>query len=654
MTNSSAVRDLGIPVKGVSWVRLHAGQTAEGKPSLLATMSQNNGGLFVIDIDVETGHCTQFSVENQEGSTFSTASFRSLLTGILYVGSAWDGNLHRFDPSHPEKGIEDLGKIADDIIFPTGITETPDGIIWIGGCNGARLTQFDPKTETFTAFGRMSGQEEYLYPLGGDDGSLAALVRVVRPHLIAIDPETGDFREVGPAITDTLDKTQYLRFFKGIDRLLYLDSYCGQFRVEGMLLTPVVHLPEPLAGIHAAGEHRYQAPLTMPGGWQAQFIDDCGGLGSGVPRKVLLSNTDPLVSSRLLHLDWKGGGSNLFSIQLGPDGMLYGSSYLPNQLYRASLDGSVIENLGQHTFASGQAYSIENLDDKVYLASYPQSRLSVYDPKLPIFFGNEEGDNPRDLGRMDEVGYRPNAMIASPDGKLWIGSGPDYGLRGGILAWYDPKTKEKASYRSIVPDTSPSSLLWLPESERLLVGLSIEAGTGTAIEKFDGSFAVWDPKEDRLEWSGDFGIEDLADVTSLAPVGNGLVYALIGRGDSVVMAGAPEIRPRIALIDPNRRELVALDWLPEGFGPLAWHGRNSLRIGPGGSIYGATGYCIFRIKPGTCEVERKWQLDEPELRKGAWHTALSLNVIDTVGPIVGNEFYFATGWRLRSVTLPEE
>ena len=32
-------RDLGIPVKGVSWVRLHAGETADGKPSLLVTMT---------------------------------------------------------------------------------------------------------------------------------------------------------------------------------------------------------------------------------------------------------------------------------------------------------------------------------------------------------------------------------------------------------------------------------------------------------------------------------------------------------------------------------------------------------------------------------------------------------------------------------------
>ena len=646
-------RDLGIPIKGVSWVRLHAGQTTQGEPSLLATMSQTNGGLFVIDIDTETGHCTQFAVQDQKNSTFSTASFRSLLSGILYIGSAWDGNLHQFDPSCPDRGIEDLGVISDSVSFPTGITESLDGTIWIGAYGGARLIKLDPKTKTFTRFGRMDEEEEYLYPLAGDDGSLAALVKVVRPHLVAIDPETGVHREIGPSISDTLDKTQFLRFFKGTDRRLYLDSNDGKYHIEGMLLVPVKHLPEPLAGIHSTGEHRYQNPLTMPGGWQAHLMDDGGGKGSGAPRRVLLANVNPLIASRVLHLDWIGGGSNIHVIELGPDGMLYGSSYLPNLMYRSSLDGSTIEHIGQHTFAAGQAYSVASLDDKVYLASYPQARISVFDPSLPVSFGTHESDNPCDLGRLDEVAYRPNAMIASPDGKLWIGSGPDYGLKGGTLAWYDPKLETKASHRAIVPDMSPSSLLWLPETEKLLVGLSIEAGTGARIEKFDGAFALWNPKFDSLEWSGDFGIEGLADVTSLAHAGNGLVYALIGRGDHVISAGAPEIRPRLALIDPNSRKLITSAWLPEGYGPLSWHGSYSLRVGPDGSVYGATDYCIFRIVPGTCDVERIWQMDKPEPRSGAWRSSLSPNSIDIVGPIVNNEFTFATGWRLRSISLPE-
>ena len=55
------VRDLGVPVKAVNWVRLHPGRGPDGKASLLASMGQNNGGLFVLDIDLETGRCKQFN-----------------------------------------------------------------------------------------------------------------------------------------------------------------------------------------------------------------------------------------------------------------------------------------------------------------------------------------------------------------------------------------------------------------------------------------------------------------------------------------------------------------------------------------------------------------------------------------------------------------
>ena len=650
----ATVRDLGIPVRGVNWGRLHAGATAEGKPSLLVSFGQNNGGLFVAEVDFATGHCTQYAVNDRAASTFPTAAFRSLRTGILYISSAWDAHLHRFDPAHPERGVEDLGKIdPDEAIFPTGITEAADGMIFLGTCNGARLVRFNPATGAFTRFGRMDATDNYLYPLAGDEGSLAALVKVVRPHLVVIDPQTGEHREVGPAITDTTDKRQFLEFFKGTDGRLYLDTHAGKFRVEGMNLNPVETVPGEMPGIHSAYTHRYQAPLVMPGGWTAEFLDD-NDVGAGAPRTIRLTNTDPGVPPRTLTLDWTGGGANLHVMEPGPGGKIYGSGYMPNHLFVAAPDGSMMADLGKHSMAMGEAYSLATIDGKVYLASYPEARLSVYDPARPLHFGTGPGDNPRDLGRLDAIGYRPNALLAAPDGRLWMGSGPDYGLVGGTLAWFDPRTGDKRSHRAIVPETSPAALLWLPESQQILVGLSIEAGTGAKVQRLAGAFALWDPQADELVWSGDLGLENLADVCALAPAGGGLVYALIGRGDHILSQGAPAIRPRLVLVDPARRKAVASAWLPEDYGPLSWHGLHALRPGPGGNVYGATAHCVFRIKPGTCEVERLWQQSRPQAREGTvWLTAADPEAIDVVGPIIGRELFFATGWRLRALTLPD-
>jgi hypothetical protein len=236
-----------------------------------------------------------------------------------------------------------------------------------------------------------------------------------------------------------------------------------------------------------------------------------------------------------------------------------------------------------------------------------------------------------------------------------MGSGPDYGLVGGTLAWFDPRTGESKSHRAIVPETSPASLLWLPGLKQILVGLSIECGTGAKVQRLAGAFALWDPATDRLVWSGDLGLENLADVCSLAPAAGGLVYALIGRGDHILSQGAPEIRPRLVLLDPAQRKVVADAWLPEDYGPLSWHGLHALRTGPGGTVYGVTGNCVFLIKSGTCDVERVWQGSQPINREGTvWVTAADPEAIDVVGPIIDRELFFATGWRLRALTLPEE
>lgn len=616
-------------------------------------MSQNNGGFFVADINLVTGHCTQYYSANPKRSTFSPATYRSLLSGILYICSAWDGHLHRFDANHPERGIEDLGQVDPKATFGNGITETPDGVLWIGCYPGAFLTKFDPKTGVMEPWGRIVSDDKYLHPLAGADGTLAAQIKSSLPRVLVIDPVTRESRQIGPVITDWSDKAQYQKLYRGTDDNLYLESHEGTLRIEGMQTRPVAKPPPPRAGIAATYQHDYQMPLEMPGGWTA-VPPELGINESGAPRVLKLVNRDSSIAPRNLHLDWVGGGNNLHLIGEGPDGDLYGSSYLPNRLFHATKDGSVVEDLGMHTFAGGQAYSMTVLDNKLYLASYPGSVISVYDPTRPVNFGDQPDSNPRDLGKLDKVGCRPNALITTPDGRLWVGSAPDYGMHGGTLAWSDPKTGESQSHRSILPDTTPSALLYLPELNQILIGLSIEVGTGATIKRTDGAFALWDPVNDKLLWSGDLGIEDLADPVAFAPTRDGLIYALLGRGDQVLTSGAPRIGIRVALIDPAARKLVSVSWLPDDFGPIAWHGHFSLRVGPKGDVYGATGYCVFRIVPGTTEVERIWQLDEPPPpnEDPVWLTHSTPNAIDVVGPIIGNRFYFATGWRLRALELP--
>ena len=628
------VRELGIPVKGINWVRIHSGSLA-GRPSVLLSMGQNNGGLFVCDVDLATGHCRQFPVGSAQAD-FPTASLRSPTTGILYIGSAWLGHLHRYDPAHPERGVEDLGAIdPGHVTFPCGIQEAPDGSLYIGAYPEASLTRYDPATGQFTRFGRIDETDKYLYPLVGDDGTVAMQVKMTRYFVVAMDPRTGERRQVGPVVKEPSASGVRFEFFKGEDGGLYLDTDLGGFRIQGMNATPVSTLPAPRAGVPAVSKHDYQAPAVMPGGWTASMPD----YESSVYRTLRLQRAGD--APRELRLDWAGAGSLLFLIHHGPDGKIYGSSYLPEHLFRCELDGSGMVDLGQCSISLGEAYSMENFEGKLAIASYPSARLSLYDPALPYRFGAGPGANPLDVGPIDDdmIGYRPHFTVALPDGKLWIGAAPNYGLRSGTLTWFDPRTAQRHAHRSVVENLTPVSALWLPGLQRLLIGLSIEPGSGVQVNRDHGAFALWDPVRDRLDYAGDFGIAELRDVVALVPAGDGLVYALLARPPFLVEHhGAKPAPTAIALIDPAQRRALAVRDLPAGYGDFGEFSFKALRVDGRGRVFGATVKGIYRVKPGTCETE--------------WLGEVSAS-IDVVGPIVGRTLYFGSKWKLMAVDLPE-
>jgi len=628
-------RELGIPVRGVNWGRMHPGATADGKPSLLLSLGQNNGGLFVCDIDLATGHCRQLSV-GLALADFPTASLRSPRTGILYIGSAWTGHLHRYDPARPERGLEDLGAIdSGHATFPCGIQEAPDGTLYIGSYPEASLTRFDPASGSFTRFGRFDETDKYLYPLVGDDGTVAAQVKTTRYFLIAFDPRTGERKPVGPVLKEPTVSGARFQFFKGTDGGLYLDSSLGNFRITGLEAKPVDGpLPSQMRGVPATHKNDYQAPAAMPGG--VSVAPDSGGAGY---RRLRV--TQPGVAPRELPLDWQGGGTNLYLIHHGPDGKIYGSSYLPEHLFRCELDGSGMTDLGVCSASQGEAYSMTNFGGKLAIASYPAARVSLYDPSRPYAFSRRADSNPRDIGPIDagEIAYRPHVLFAAPDGKLWVGSAPNYGLSGGPLSWFDPKTERRGSHRTVVDGLSPVSALWLPQQNQLLLGLGTEPGSGVQVSKPAGAFALWDTAQDRLVFAGDFGVPELADVCGLVPAADGLVYALSARPSFLIEHhGAKPAPSRLALIAPARRATIASAPLPAEYGGFGEAGYKALRVDARGRVFGATTRGVYRIKPGGCETEWLWT---------------SPQSIDVVGPIVGRTLYFASQWRLLSVDLPE-
>ena len=618
------VRTLGTPVKSINWVRLYAGRNAAGAPLLLASMGQDAGGLFVCDIDLATGHCTQHaaSVRTQH---FPTAAFLVPTTGVLYIGGAYGGNLFRYDPNRPaaERCLEDLGKIypPQPGTFPCRIDQAPDGCLYIGAYPDCSLTRFDPATGAFTQFGRMDPTDMYFYPLCGADGTVAGLVQMCRPHLVALDPQTGHYRPVGPVFDKQAEGKVDLDFYKGADGLLYLRSAKGNFRVQGLDVMPVSELP-PAA----------PAPNRLPDGTAVAMADSA----SFNHRRVRLTPPVGGGAARELALDWVGDGTTIFLVHLGPDGRLYGSSILPEHLFSCALDGSGMTDHGQCSVSGGEAYSMGNLDGKLYLSSYPAARLSVYDPAQPYRFGTDEGANPRDLGPSDPVSYRPRTMVAGPAGKVWIGSVPDYGLWGGTLVNYDPRTGQFAVHRHVVQDCSVTALAWVPDPGVLVVGTAIEAGSGAQPKATAAQFVLWDVERDAPTAADSFGVEALRGVLALCAAGPGQCYAVVVLNRPPSPGHQSLVSAELLLLDLRTRRVLDRSPFGEADG---WPLEVSLQPGPVGAVYGATRLAFYRIAPGSAQRTVLHQV--PLAQEDQWFCI--------PGPIVGHTFYFANRCELRAL-----
>jgi len=559
-------------------------------------MGQNADNLFVLQIDPETGAFRQFA-STVPNSDFPTATLMSR-TGRLYVGAAYAGHLLCFDPARDT--FEDLGSIHPGAAtFPCRMDEDAEGRVWIGSYGTADLTRYDPDSREFTRYGRMDDVDMYNYPLANTDGTIACLIRMTRPHVVVLDPRTGEKRRVGPVTTkgkETLD------LLKGKDGRLYIKSSVGNFRIEGMKALPVDVVPDP------------PTRPTLSDGSAFAFAD----AAEQIYRRLEVRRRDGTV--RTFDLDYVVSGSDIFYLHAGPDGCVYGSSILPEHLFRYNPKNGDLVDLGRCSASTGEAYSMANLNGKIYISSYPAARISVYDPARSYHFGHRPGDNPRDLGRIDDISYRPRSTMAGPLGRVWVASVPDYGRWGGPLSYYDPNTDRKKAYYRIVGDGSCYTLAHLKAEELIAVGTSISGGSGTRPKVNQAVLFLWDYKGEKKVWEG--------TVDRPASVFNALLSGPDGRLYGTVRGG---VSPEIVVFDPRTRAFTHRVSLPGG-DPLDL----GLQNGPDGKVYGFTSSCVYRLDPSSLAVEAVVQVQR------AFRVA---------GPILGKEIYFATGHRLRAARI---
>ncbi len=594
---SPKVETLGIPVKAVTHVVLKVGLNRGKKPQIYSAMAQNAANFILLVINPETGAFRQI-VPKGENHNYPNAPIMSR-TGRLYIGAAYSGHLFYFDPE--KDALLDAGLIHAGSTFPCGLDEDAAGRIWIGSYGDADLTAFDPKTGTFKGYGRMDDVDMYNKPLVNADGLICNLITTTRPHIVVLDPKTGEKQTVGPVAVKGKDKFEAR---KGPDKKVYIESSLGNFRIEGFRAVPVDKVPE------------REKPAPQYGIESAAFVDGPDLLF----RKLEVRKTDG--TSRVFEMDWEGAGTEIFLLHEGPDNLLYGSSILPEHLFRYDPASGEMKDFGRCTLSTGEAYSMANLDGKLYILSYTAARISVYDPTKPYDFREAGESNPRDLGRIDDISYRPRSSLAGPLGRVWVASVPDYGMWGGPLSYYDPKTDIKQAYYRIAGDASCYTLADLPKLGLIAVGTTIQAGTGAQPKVDQATLFLWDYQAEKKAWEGPFE-HPVEAFNSLATAPDGRLWGTAVNSD----------KGELFVFDPETKKFTGRVEIPSGK-PLDL----GLQFGPDSRLYGFTKTCLYRVNPKTMKLET---VIAPE--KG----------ISVAGPVIGKNIYFADNHRLQTARLFE-
>jgi streptogramin lyase len=595
MRKNPQIESIGIPVKAVTHVVVKVGSSRKGKAQIYAAMAQQADNFILLAIDPETGRFRRFIPGGAE-SNYPNAPMMSK-TGRLYIGAAYSGHLFYFDPD--KERLIDCGLIHPGSTFPCAIDEDAEGRIWIGSYGDADLTRYDPGTGVFTPYGRMDEVDMYNAPVVNADGMICNSIGTTRPHLVVLDPKTGERRTVGPVTTKG---NETFALIKGADKWVYIESSLGNFRVEGFQTHPIAEVP--------------RAP-GQPAGFGIASVSFVDG-PELIFRKLQVKTTNG--KTRLFNLDYQGAGTDIFLLHRGPDDLLYGSSILPLHLFRYHPERRELRDFGRCTVSTGEAYSMANLDKRLYISSYTAARISVYDPSKAYAFGEKAGDNPRDLGRIDEISYRPRSTLTGPLGRVWVASIPDYGMWGGPLSWYDPSADTKKAYYRIAGDASCYTLAHLGKQELIAVGTTIQGGTGTQPRADKGVLFLWDYRAEKKTWEGSLD-RPVSAFNALVTDAGGKLWGTVTGGE----------KPELFVFDPDSRKFTGRFPLPEGE-PLDL----GLQLGPDGRIYGFTRSCFYCVDPDSFRIEPI--LTAPD-------------GFDVPGPIIGKDVFFATRHFLKAIRI---
>ena len=533
----------------------------DGSQRLYLSYLYINNTIEVVAVNPDTGEFQVFPnpAAGESGARCITVG----PDGKIYLGTLPAAHFLQLNPKAGT--LVDLGRPSATEQYIWDVAFANDGKLYGATYPQSKLVRYDPATGKLEDLGRMDPVEQYAHFVAGDnDGFVYVGIGTSKANIAAYEIATGRHQEILPSAFQTVGQASV---YRALDGAVYGVLGPQRFRLKGWTATPI-----------ASKDASPAEPHNLLADGRAVAADD---------RTIRVANpaTKETVERRF---EYPGNALPVFRVNFAPDGVLYGSAVLPIHFLKLDSQAGALSELGD--LGGGEIYSFLPHGNWLLMAGYGSvAPLMKFDPAQPFFQGS--GDkNPLLVNYPgSDSGWRPQALIDGPDGRVYIGSVAGYGKLVGPLTVWNPDTDAIENYPQLVTDQSVVSLAaW---QDLIVGGTTTGGGGGSHPTQTEAKIFLWDPAKRQKLWEA-VPQGGAGSVTDLTTAPNGLVYGIAGRVMFVFDPQAREIRERRAL-------------------PFSGAIYNSVDLGPDGRLWGLASTGIFTIDPATNDIALVARSPEP-------------------------------------------
>ncbi|MFD2082668.1 Outer membrane protein assembly factor BamB, contains PQQ-like beta-propeller repeat [Actinopolymorpha cephalotaxi] len=509
--------DLGSPMSSLTVVEGAFGHLPDGRLVAYAAPMGENAQLNVSTTTFPEP-TTQLGRHPMPGAS-GDATIAVAPDGKVYVGTFYEGRLFQWDPA--TGAMTNLGRATSEATYLYGLSVADDGTVYGGSYPDAHAWSFKPGNG-FADLGRVTDDQDVKYARSTTyDPVHNALYVGTAPvgKVFRLDLATGQTSEIplapnakpASAVAD-LDYAdgQILVNLDGMLRAIDTNTNTEVPVVDGDTGQVTTSYPMSARGVSPVRQGGVYTSSVYNGAVHVVRYDLATHT---VKRTGITSRRGALVGygwnsengHDVLYAfagNYSGGGFR-YDIDSGESGSLqYQITASPSPLQHVlpNHDGSKVfvdaflnGNTSVYDVATGTSAPIARVgqvedwtlhDGTVFAGTYPNGSL--------VGLPEDTGTPLTTYTRLQDTDSQIRPIEAKEhDGKIWFGTEPDYGLRGGAIAVLDPATKAVDVTRNVVPDHTIASLAFLDDS--VYAGTSTQGGTGTVPAPGDARLVRWDP-----------------------------------------------------------------------------------------------------------------------------------------------------------------